>query len=172
MKKLYPYIIIFFSISLISLLVFLPFSFKGKKEDTFLADSLFILSIKYFSLKDYHLSLKITRRLVDIQPDYGMNLFNLAFLYEIISEFDSAIIYYERCINVDPEIYAAYYRVGRLYLMKGDFNEGVSYLRSAIHLNPFFLDAYKELSKALFATGDIRGYKEINERIKSLENKR
>lgn len=135
---------------------------------------------------------------IEQDPNNSTLYFVLGNAYSGLNETDNAKAAYEKAIEIDPENYDAYNNLASFFLAEaakvseemnkldfsaaakkkyavlekkrnGLYESAVPYLAKAVELNPEGVEVMKALREVYYQLDNTAGYKEVNAKIKSIE---
>ena len=76
------------------------------------------------------------RKIVDLEPENEMNLYNLGLMYFKLQKYDEAVEAFRRCLEVRPDYDYAWFQIGSSYIQKKAFKEAAEAYRKFVDLSP------------------------------------
>jgi tetratricopeptide (TPR) repeat protein/polysaccharide pyruvyl transferase WcaK-like protein len=112
-------------------------------------DTLNLLAIISYKLKDYDASIKYIKRLINLNPNNAQSHYILGHSLQEKGEVDEAIIHYQKSLSINPDFTDVYYNLGTIFQDKKRNDEAISCYQKALQLNPNDVDAYYNLGRVL-----------------------
>ncbi|HDR68768.1 MAG TPA: tetratricopeptide repeat protein [Bacteroidaceae bacterium] len=88
------------------------------------------------NLNHYALLTNYLERLVELEPDYSMHLYDLAYAYEKLGDIKNSIKYYGKYLDEEPFSDNAWYNLGLLYTREGMIKKALDAYQYSIAVNP------------------------------------
>ncbi|MBS0011577.1 MAG: tetratricopeptide repeat protein [Bacteroidales bacterium] len=88
------------------------------------------------NLNHYGLLTNYLERLVEMEPDFSMHLYDLAYAYEKLGDIKSSIKYYGKYLDEEPFSDNAWYNLGLLYTREGMIKKALDAYQYSIAVNP------------------------------------
>jgi tetratricopeptide (TPR) repeat protein len=76
------------------------------------------------------------RKIVDLEPGNGMNLYNLGLMHFKLQQYDEAIAAFQKCLEVQPGYAYAWFQIGSSHIQKKAYKESAEAYRKFVDLSP------------------------------------
>ena len=98
----------------------------------------------------------LTRKAIEIQPDFADAYINLGNIFKDLGEFQKAELYTGKAIQIEPGNANFHYNIGNIFKSQGKFKEAeISFLK-AIELNPDFPNPHINLGSLFTNVGKLK----------------
>jgi protein O-GlcNAc transferase len=112
-------------------------------------ETLHLLGILYYQLKNYDLAICSIKKEIQINPGDADAYTNLGLALQGTGEYDEAITSFEKALQLDSKDADKYYNLGNTLKQKGRLDEAIAHYQKALQLNPGFVYAYNNLGVIL-----------------------
>jgi tetratricopeptide (TPR) repeat protein len=91
--------------------------------------------VEKLAKEDYKGAQKAFLKVLELEPEMEVNIYNLALTYFYLNKFDLAMTYFMKTLELNPQDLDSYYNIGIINYLRNDQKEAVKYLTKALNLS-------------------------------------
>tara|TARA_B100001996_G_scaffold54167_1_gene38511 strand:+ start:5482 stop:7218 length:1737 start_codon:yes stop_codon:yes gene_type:complete len=124
------------------------------------SQNFFELALENQKNNNFEEAIKNYKKVLKVEPDHFIALFNSALIFSKSKRYKSAIKYFKRAIKIKPDNANCYNNLGNVYKDQGKLKESKIYYEKTIKIEPRHANAHYNLGSLYFTKNNILKAKE------------